>query len=543
MPAQVPVLLAPGTRISFTRDSSTWSGAYTLADLLERVPGVYVARTGFDGLPAFAVYAGRGASAIEIYWDGVKYEPLGQDSVYVDPATIPLTLFTRIDIEITPAVLRIYLVSERHDRLESRSEIHIVSGDFSVGSYSGLFQKRWPNGLGVTVAADFMSTDGASGPARSDQRVDLWLKGEWIPDASTGVSYQVRRQHLENDPVPGITAPVGVHRRVGNRTDFRFEFYKTSRADGTGLRLDLGVFSSSWVDDSTVVDSINTQQQVRSAFAALGYNGRTVSLQVRARVSDRWLESELESRLVWMPVPGIMLSGFGRTQRYSADRVATRLEYSLSLYRGPFSLVGTVNKSKILAAPSILTDSVVPVDDASISIGVSTGLFRGSVRYLKRDGFNPRSFPLVPLVASFDSTAATDFVEARATLRLASFFTIGGWYSHPQEIIAFQPPNHGRVDFTFYSRYWKKFRSGAFALMFRVSLNSWSRGTAGLDDTGTPIELSGISFWETHLQFRIVGFNAFWNLRNAYNAREDYVPGLAYPTNAQTFGVKWEFTN
>lgn len=542
-PPQVPALLPPGTRLSFTRDSSTWSGAYTLADVLESVPGVYVARTGFNGLPEYVVYGGRGAAGIEIYWDGARYDPVGQDSVYVDPGTIPITLFKRIDVEIAPAVLRVYLVSERHDQVESRSEIHIVSGDFSIGSYSGIFQRRWPSGLGVTAAADFVSTDGASGPSRSDQRVDLWLKGEWILDPSTGVSYQIRRQHLENDAVDGIDQSVGVRSRIGNRTDFRFEFFKTSRRDGNGVRIDLGLFSSAWDDDSTVVDSLNTEQFQRSAFAGLGFNSRTMSASVRGRVADRWLDSELETRLAWVPVQGVMISGFGRRQEYPGDRVATRLEYSLSLYKGPFSVVGAVNRSDIIEAPTLLSDTAVSVDDASLSIGFNSGLLSGSVRFLKRDGFQPSAFPLVPILFAFDSTVSTDFVEARATLRLASFFTVSGWYSHPKALIAFQPPNHGRVDFTFKSRYWKRFRSGAFDLMLRVSLNSWSRGTAGLDAVGEPIELRGISFWETHLQFRIVGFNAFWNLRNAYNAQEDYFPGLRYPTNAQTFGVKWEFAN
>jgi hypothetical protein len=373
--------------------------------------------------------------------------------------------------------------------------------------------------------------------------VDLWLKGEWVPDSSTGVSYQIRRQHLENDPTVAVDQGIGLEERIGDRTDFRFEFYKTSNSDGSGMRLDLGVASSSWADDSTVVDSINTEQLVRSAFAGLGFRNRKASLQVRARMGDRWLESEFEGRIALMPVRGIMFSGLGRRQNFSLGRVASRVEYSLSLFRGPFSLVGTINNSDLLQAPSILSDTAVTADDASLSFSLSTGLLSGSVRYLKRDGFAPRAFPLIPVVSSFDSTVSTEFVEASATLKLASFFTIGGWYSHPKEIIAFQPPNHGRVDFTFHSRYWKRFRSGAFALMLRVSLNSWSRGTAGLDANDTPIELKGISFWETHLQFRIVGFHAFWNLRNAYNAREDYVPGLPYPTNAQTFGVKWEFTN
>ena len=74
-------------------------------------------------------------------------------------------------------------------------------------------------------------------------------------------------------------------------------------------------------------------------------------------------------------------------------------------------------------------------------------------------------------------------------------------------------------------------------------MDSWSRGTAGLSDAGLPIELRGITFYETYLEFQIVGFTIFWNMRNAYNAQEQYVPGLEYPRSAQTYGVRWEFSD
>ena len=74
-------------------------------------------------------------------------------------------------------------------------------------------------------------------------------------------------------------------------------------------------------------------------------------------------------------------------------------------------------------------------------------------------------------------------------------------------------------------------------------MESWSRGTAGLSNSGSPLELPGISFYEGYLSFQIVGFIAFYDLRNAYNSRVGYVPGMPYPPNGQTLGVRWEFFN
>jgi len=39
----------------------------------------------------------------------------------------------------------------------------------------------------------------------------------------------------------------------------------------------------------------------------------------------------------------------------------------------------------------------------------------------------------------------------------------------------FEPPRHGRVSVTFYSKFWRVFKSGIFALRGEVAMESWSR--------------------------------------------------------------------
>jgi hypothetical protein len=138
----------------------------------------------------------------------------------------------------------------------------------------------------------------------------------------------------------------------------------------------------------------------------------------------------------------------------------------------------------------------------------------------------------------------------RSSLFVAGFtfqpvrpLTLDGWFVNPYRGAAdYQPPTHGRAQLTFRSKFWRTFRSGAFDLKVQVALESWSGGTAGLAN-GTLVQLGGVTFWETFVSFQLVGFTAFWDLRNANNSREQYVPGLPYPRNAQTFGVRWEFFN
>ena len=113
-----------------------------------------------------------------------------------------------------------------------------------------MFQKRWPGGASLNAAADFISTEGGSGNQRSDQRFELWLKGEWNPDSTTGASYQIRRQSLTNDPVQTEVLSEAISPRNGVRTDFIFSLTKSLAPDPYGLRLSAGLMTSSWTDDS-----------------------------------------------------------------------------------------------------------------------------------------------------------------------------------------------------------------------------------------------------------------------------------------------------
>ncbi|MGH7673205.1 MAG: TonB-dependent receptor plug domain-containing protein, partial [Gemmatimonadales bacterium] len=97
----LPVPAGPlprGARYTFTADSLLFTSARSLSDLLAHIAGVYVARGGWFGQAEPVQYGGRGPAALEVYWDGVPYLPLGRDSIYLDPARIPLAPLERVDV-------------------------------------------------------------------------------------------------------------------------------------------------------------------------------------------------------------------------------------------------------------------------------------------------------------------------------------------------------------------------------------------------------------------------------------------------------------
>src|SRR5207245_1230009 len=87
--------------------------------------------------------------------------------------------------------------------------------------------------------------------------------------------------------------------------------------------------------------------------------------------------------------------------------------------------------------------------------------------------------------------------------------TLSGWYFDPlvRGGNNFEPPYHARTSLTFYSKFWRVYRSGIFALRGELAMESWSTGTAGFDSSGTLRTLPGASFGEINLEipFELAG--------------------------------------
>lgn len=535
-----PGPLSPGSRYVFTRDSLLWSGAYTLADLLAEIPGVYVARAGFTGVPHYIQYGGRGGSALEIYWDGIPWVPLGGDTLFVDPGRFPLTYIRRVDVEVLPQRLRVFMVSERHETMDIRTKIRVESGTHKSAQYTALFQKRARNGIGIDLAAHFFGTDGPNKAAGSDA-FDMWAKLGWMPNDRIGASYQIRRQDLDRDVVSG-PGGVGVPGVKGARTEYQLALFAATRGDDLGLRADAGLVTSTWTADST---STLEDQRIQHAYASVKYARPSWTAEVRGRVADSRTRESVEARAGWVPFRGLVISGDARLQRHEHNRSSREVHGAAALYFGPVYLAGDVSLGDAVQAPAIPDDTAQQTFDRGVRAGLKTKWLTGYVGAVQRDAYQPYPYPELGAIPQLGPSAEATYLVTEFYLRPVSALTLSGWYSDPinGELAALQPPNHIRAALTLRTKFWRTFRSGAFDFKAQVGMESWSDGIAGLSGDGSPIPLPAALFWEYHLEVQLVGFTAFWSLRNAQLAKEQIVPGLDYPGNLQTFGVSWTFSN
>jgi len=537
-PEPIPPGPAPrGTRYSFTADSFALSNIQTLSDLLAHIPGVYVARGGIYGAPEPVLYGGRGPAGLELYWDGVPYLPVGRDSLYLDPARISLAPLERVDVVVLPASLRVYLVTLRQRSTATASQVGVKSGEISTANYRGAYLRRWRSGLGLSLVADYNNNDGVSGTANTPfNSVDLWLKAEYLPNRHLGASYQVLSSNWHRSGGPA-TADWHSQRRDGI-----VRLFAASRDDGLGLQAQASFATASTTLDGTVPDRHLSQRTIEVTSnwprAHLGFAFRTL---------DEARPWQLEGSGGWSPLPALTLWGDVRRARYSLGRTGDRAHLAAGLVLpAGFSVHGDVAWTRDLQAAVDTADTLQRTVDIAGALRWDRDWISLEVGRTQRDAFAPIGVPVgFGSVARIGPFARTSFFTTHGVVRLLPGLELAGWYFDPlvQGGNDFEPPFHARVSLTFYSRFWRVYRSGIFALRVEAASESWSRGVAGRDTSGAPLTLPGKTFGELNVEIRIAGVTIFWIERNATLATGSYVPGLDYPRHYQFYGVRWLFTN
>ncbi len=545
-PALLPSFAAPiapgplplGTRYTFTADSLAFSSIQTLSDLLGHIPGVYVARGGLYGAAEIVLYGGRGPAGLEVYWDGVPYLPIGRDSVYLDPARVPLAPLERVEVIVLPATLRVYLVTARQQSTATATEVRILTGEVSSAGYRGAFSRRWRSGLGLSLLADWNTRDAiAASSSTSFSDVDLWLKAEYVPAPTRGVSYEIlssawnRGSGFDVDPLK---------RR---RRDGIFRLFVAGRLDGLGPRLQF-TLATATADQDTAV----SKRSVSQGILELSQTWPHAHAGLAARLQDAPRPSQLEGRIAWNPVRLVTIAADARHATYRGSRSGDRahLAAGLELPFG-FSAHGDVAWARDLQAPALDDDSTQRTTDLYGAVRWERRWVTAELGGARRDPFAPLGFPggLKP-IGTFSASPSANYVTMSASVRPLPGLQLSGWYFNPVagRNADFELPYHARVSATFFSKFWRVYRSGIFALRGEIAAESWSAGVGGRDTLGSaPLFLAGATFVETNVELQVAGVTVFWIIRNNNRMRAGYVPLLDYPRRFQVYGVRWVFTN
>jgi hypothetical protein len=536
--------------VVFGHDALWFSGALTLGELLQRVPGVFLVRAGWFGRPEVVQYAGQGATSIEVYWDGFAMDPLGQDSTGLDLSEINLGLVQRVEVEVLPSVLRVYLYSDDQTVRRPRTETSFATGDASTNSYRIRYLNRWQSGTGIDLGVNFLGSSGVVNSQGRSSDLTLWAKGSWIPSGRYGVQYQVISVSIDRDSVKlGSDSPLltSVPSRRTHRTDMFVRGFIATRGDGMGLRLDAIAGGISYTDTAA---ALNRQEMQGSL--VLAYRAERWSTELTTRVRDSDTPFEVELRAAASPSALLTLSGDAISRTHLGGRHS--VEAAVQGEFRPFAalaLHGAYRVRSAVGAPVLLTDTAQLVQDVSAGIGLNTRPLDLDLS-LARHGVYAAPVPATfgPIVAAYPAYGVRT-ATASFAFRPTAYITVSGWYREPlvkspAELTtsAYEPPHHSRVWATFRTRLLPVLRRNAFDFTAEVGMEGWGRGAWGVDTTtGVPMLLKGATVLDYRLELRLLNAALFWTIRNARGERYSVLPGLPAPVGSQSYGVRWEFTN
>lgn len=535
-------LYPSGTRVIFTRDSIDWIPAETVGDLLATVPGVYVQRGGGFGRPEMPTYRGRGAGSVQFEVDGVPYVPVGHDTLAVDPSFFSLGLLDRVEVTASPAQLRVQLWTRRHDRQAPRTKVGLSAGDRGIARYFGSFERRYPSGWGLTVAADYFGINAPGGGTGADRVTNAFVQLGYLPTPHFGVQAQLLVQAERRDvQLADGTATLDTLTDAlsGTRTEGQLRASWHQHDDGLGPRVDLIAARTTWRGDSV-------GRNIGHFGVVAAWRWPTLSAEWTTWHQTQWTSLDSRLALGWAPLERVSASVDVVGQRHAGNRnsawVTGRVGIRLPL---GVTVTGTVSDGHRVQIPSLLSDSVRGFTDYSAMLGLNRRRFGFEVGYLRNAAWQPVAFPEFRLVPRLGAQPQVEWATAHVRLAPIGWLTLESRYDQPLKgyLPEGTPPHHALSTATISSRFLHNFPSGIFRLKIQGVMESWSPGIAGRDTAGVAISQPGATVLRGIFQLQIGPFIAFYDRANMRASKAGYLPGYPLPSLMSTFGVRWEFEN
>ena len=221
-PPQLPRMPAAATE---GWDAGVWvwdrtallaSGALTLADLLERIPGVTRVRYGLAGMPEVASGLGGNAGRIELLLDGFALDPL--DGPGLDLSRIQLAELESVRIRRGLGSLRIELETLSAWERAAYSRVEAGTGDFGTDLLRGLFLTPSFLGGSLGLAVERLASDGL-GFREPAENFGIWTK--WtLAGQGRGIQVEYRRASTSREardsygPFDGTRADLVLRGRI-----------------------------------------------------------------------------------------------------------------------------------------------------------------------------------------------------------------------------------------------------------------------------------------------------------------------------------------
>ena len=562
--AEVPFLTEAGMSHRWNRDSLFSSGALTLADFLDRVPGLATLRARFYLAPQVGAYNGD-VARVRLFLDGIELESMDpRTGGIVDLAQFPIASLEDLIVERGADELRLLMRSWRGPtRITAQTRADVYTGDNRSNTFRGYLARRAHNGFAVQAMLQQRSTDdrrlGGDGDATTIfTRIGI-IKAKWSLDA-TMLRARTTQQVL---PLVDVTSYRLVGRAIPAYQQVQREAYLRFAAGDAnrGPWLQLIAASRQNVENTTkraasatdgfAADSADTTSTRTQYIAAIGWSSTHARFSAtnRLRVINGVTLNQPSAR-VGFDLGRLTVSAFG--ERNPFDDV-TRAEVFGRLRPVPwFAVTGA-------AAYGTTGSLLLPVDSLNkqerVFLPVAKAI-RGEVavrvgHLWLQGGAVARDSAVIRAPVIFDRTT---LVAVEGRIIGATFSVVGplfkgfsmhvsgvqwqnaGWYRPQTEVRSelawrYHWTGASKTGFDFMLAGETEYRTGAFVPKLKAN-----GGLAALPTfPATPVGLRA--------EFSLKDATISVQLRNLLNVPYTTVPGLLMPGPLTVYGVRWTFWN
>ena len=541
--AEPPVLADPNGSFVWDRRDVFSTGALTVQDLLDRVPGVTGLRVGWISQPMITSYLGD-PGRVRVFLDGLELSDQDPRMNRIwDLTQIPLWALDDVRVERGASEIRIHMRSWRVERTTPFTRTDVYTGDQGTNLYRGLFGRRYKHGEVLQLAGQQYATAPGRNIESSDQlgalgRVGI-ARARWSADAFM-LRHGRNRGRTFTEPV-GDTVPsvestrTDAYLRFGWGTPGRGAWAQTL---ALASKYAFGGQGSAATTTAGATDTVRFESQY---LATGGYSRGPW----RVSVSQRYRAAA--QRRTWAPAMRLGFeskyltanaNGEGRfidsTRRFDVSVVGRPLDYLF--VAGAFGVERPFGDSVLVAtSPRNSTFSRV---EAGVRVGglwLSGGLLRRDSVVLDAPTIYRSATPLLvddARTATFAAVRGKVWKSLYADIQGIQWSDTGSYY---------RPRYQSRTELYISTPMLDRFPTGNFH--FLLSAAHEYRSHILWPDTAGPIRVKGYRTFSTLLQFRIVSAEVFWNYRNVLGERYNHVPGYRLPRLSNIYGVRWEFWN
>lgn len=551
---KAPIAVAPrgatpevsGRRTVWDRDAIFASGAVTLPELLDQVPGVSVAHAGFmAAVSATSWYGAPGR--VRVFLDGVELDAIDpREGGVRDLGVIQLWSLEEVAVERAAGELRVHLRSWRVERTTASTRTDITTGSENTNLYRGFFGKRMDNGGVLQLAAQQYSTTSTRTRGDGDAlgafgRVGV-ARGRLTIDAVANRYSRTRTPTIRN-LLTGTPDPNGIAGFRG-RDVSAYVRAAWGSPDQDGLWFQAVAATLQHIEDTdgddesgtpdTDVDTAVSQAQY---VGSLGFTrwGAQLALTGRLRVQGGEERFAPSARLAWgsrfLSVNAYAEElGPDTTSRQDVSFLVTPFEW---LHLGASHSVHTPD-DETWAGPARTTSRA----EAGVRIArrwITAGVIRQSERQLQG---MPVFDPAFGRVLAAEATGGEAGI-AGPVWGPFSFSWRGIRWDTPEY---YRPDVESRAEISVASSFLERFPKGNFHLSASL-VHEYRGGIEFPTSGGATGRVEGAGVLSSLLDIRIGTAHLFWYNGNFNGKVYETVPGFLMPRMVQLYGVRWAFWN